>query len=74
MATMTNKRLNPCTVEWMTPKDLKSRHFTDKVEASKWVVKRQDNDPRFSFYRMSGDTWVVYNMDTVRGWANGKNV
>lgn len=70
----TNKRFNPCTVEWMTPKDLKSRYFADKVEASRWVVKRQDGDPRFSFYRMSGDTWVVYNMDTIRNWANGLNV
>ena len=57
-------------VIWKSPaKRIKHKTFTSEIEAAKYVLKRL-SDPRFTFIRMVGATWVVTSLDTVKYWAN----
>ena len=57
-------------VIWKSPsKRFKHKTFTSEIEAAKYVLKRL-SDPRFSFVRMQGTTWVVTSLETVKAWAN----
>lgn len=56
-------------VIWKSPaKRIKHKTFTSEIEAAKYVLKRL-SDPRFTFVRMQGRTWVVASLDTVKEWA-----
>ena len=58
-----------CAVKWGTPAgNRKKRIFPDKESASRWVLKRLP-DPRFRFGWIEGSTWVVWNLETSKGWS-----
>ena len=57
-------------VVWKSPaKRFKHKQFVSEIEAAKYVLKRL-SDPRFTFVRMVGSTWVVTCLETVKAWAN----
>ena len=57
-------------VVWKSPaKRFKHKQFVSEIEAAKYVLKRL-SDPRFTFVRMVGSTWVVTSLETVKEWAN----
>ena len=61
-------KVHPCIVYYKTPKnEYNKRRFSCKHEATLWIFKRLSSQ-MFEFKKISGDTWEIYDLDTIKSW------